>query len=59
MSRDKKDLPVHPLGRNDTPAAETPNLQDSDLFPGMKAVKPDEHGVFGTRTGRNERQQSA
>ena len=50
------------LGRNDAakgsgnphPYRETPNLGDSELFPGMKAVKPEDHGFFGTRTGRNE-----
>jgi len=48
------------LGKNDAsdgPDAyrTTPNLGDSELFPGMQAVKPEEHGKFGTRTGRNER----
>jgi len=33
----------------------SPNLADSQLFPGMKAVVPDETARNnGTRTGRNE-----
>jgi hypothetical protein len=47
------------LGKND--AANGPNsyrtspkLGESELFPGMVVVKPEEHGKFGTRTGRNE-----
>jgi hypothetical protein len=27
---------------------------DSTIVEGMKAVKPDTHGFFGTRTGRNK-----
>jgi hypothetical protein len=54
-----KSEPQH-LGKNDAakgphPYRTTPNLGDSELFPGMQAVKPEEHGTFGTRTGRNER----
>ena len=50
------------LGRNDAsppsnPGAyrTKPNLGDSEVFPGMQAVKPEEvaHNN-GTRTGRNE-----
>lgn len=54
------DLPTHQLGRNDAGPQSpggyrlTPNLGDSELFPGNKAVKSEEHGKFGTRTGRNE-----
>lgn len=54
-----KELPVRQLGRNDaTPPAPdayrtTPNLAPSELFPGMQAVKSEDHGFFGTRTGRN------
>lgn len=48
--------PVIPLGRNDSRPPETPRLADSELFPGMKAVVPDESGRFGSRTGRTDRQ---
>lgn len=53
-----KSEPQH-LGKNDAangpyPYRTTPNLGDSDLFPGIQAVKPEERGKFGTRTGRNE-----
>lgn len=47
------------LGKNDAAKGPysyrtTPNLGESELFPGTKVVKPEERGVFGTRTGRNE-----
>jgi|1185.fasta_scaffold26190_2 hypothetical protein len=48
------------LGKNDAANGPgqyrtTPNLEDSQLFPGMKAVVPDETARNnGTRTGRNE-----
>lgn len=51
----REDLPVHQLGRSDAQVRETPNLAPSELFPGMQAVKPEQTGKFGTRTGRNER----
>ncbi len=46
------------LGRNDAakgphPYRTTPNLHESELFPGMQSVKSEDHGKFGTRTGRN------
>ncbi len=45
-----------PLGKNDDADKfrTTPNLAPSELFPGMQPVKPEEHGRYGTRTGRNE-----
>lgn len=59
---DPDELPVHQLGRNDaTPHSPdgyrlTPNLGDSDLIEGMPlAVKPEEEGKYGSRTGRTER----
>lgn len=44
------------LGKNDAangpfPYRTEPNLHESELFPGMQSVKPEERGVFGTRTG--------
>lgn len=58
---DQRDPELHVLGKNDArpgnphPYRETPNLVDSQLFPGMKAVQPDETAHNnGTRTGRNE-----
>jgi len=46
------------LGRNDAsppsnPGAyrTTPKLEDSDLFPGMTSVKPEEGGRYESRTG--------
>jgi hypothetical protein len=44
------------LGRNDYPAKLKNELVPSTLVEGMQAVKADEHGKYGTRTGRNERQ---
>lgn len=52
---DKKDLPVHQLGKNEIPFVLTPKLKDSTLVPGMKAVVPDESGYFSNITGRNAR----
>jgi hypothetical protein len=45
------------LGRNDAangpyPYRDTPNLQDSELFPGMQAVKPEKVDLFDTRPGQ-------
>ena len=58
---DDKNLPIRLLGRNDAgpgnPGAyrTSPKLADSQIFPGMRSVQPEEEGVFQSRTGRTDR----